>query len=85
MDIIALSKILPSNGTDLYIRKMNWSSFLYVYFENGYEGTVQLLLSIEADIDVCLKDGSVLYILFFFIEDFTKIKLTCFIDTYIHE
>lgn len=84
MDIIALSKILPSNGTDLYIRKMNWSSFLYVDFENGNKSTVQLLLSIEADIDVCLKDGSVLYILFF-IEDFTKIKLTCFIDTYIHE
>lgn len=57
---------------------MNWSSFLYVDFENGNESTVQLLLSIKADIGVCLKDGSVLYILF------TKIKLTCFIDKYIY-
>lgn len=44
-----------------------------------------MLLSIEADIDECFKDGSVLNILgVFFIEDSTKIKLTCFIDKYVY-
>lgn len=41
-----------------------------------------MFLSIEADIDVCLKDGSVLYILFL-IEDFIK-KIIYFIDKYVY-